>query len=176
MSLTCRRWVISAILLLEAGLFFFQLYLALGTSDVVLNRMPEITAVAEYLQPFVPALRGYTQQSHFPRVTIVFYTISFLLLPVQILAFTLYNYLAGQLPHAPRLPIRMALLALVTLLALLVSLFLLPKDSSIVGSLGPSQSRLGLAIFGVGQFLFVWLIAGTLIGEAFILLRDRLVR
>jgi hypothetical protein len=173
MSLTSRRWVISAIIFVEAGLFYFQLYLALWASDTFIQRVPEVQAIAKYLEPFWPALNGYADQSLFPKVTTTFYVISALLLPVQILAFTLFNYIAGRHPNAPRVPSRMALLLFAGLIVIILSLLLLPKDFSFVGSLGANVSRSGLAFFGIGQFVFVWIIAGTLIGELLILIRER---
>jgi hypothetical protein len=173
MSLTFRRWVIAVILLIEVGLFCFQLYLALWASEQSFPRIPEIDALARFLEPFWPALSGYTKQSQFPSITTAFYVISASLLPVQIGAFALFNYIAGSLPQAPRVSLRITFLALAALITLCSSLLLLPNDFSLIGSLGPSSSRFGLAFFGLGQFVFVWLIAGLLVGELLIFMGEQ---
>lgn len=173
MPLSFRRWVVSTIILIELGLFCFQIYLALWAPEFLTLRVPDIDNLAMRLDPFWPALNGYIAHSSFPNITSTFYVISALILPVQILIFAMFNYVSGRLPGAPRLGARQGVGIFILLIVLCFSLLFLPNDLSLVGSHGPSSSRVWLAFFGTGQFVCVWIMAGLLVGELLIFIRER---
>lgn len=172
MSLIARRWIIVTTVLLEVALCMLQVYVAAFAPESIIDSTPTLNHLTRQLEPYVPSLSGYRRVSRFPQVSVAFYVISTVLLPLQIVAFAIFNFVAGQLPGSPRLTLRLSLSMLAALALLTVSLFFLPEDYSLVGSLGPNSSRFGLAFFGVGQFLFLWCIAGMLLGESFIVLRE----
>lgn len=165
LGLSARRWFTGVAVVLELLMLFSQLGIALFAPADLMDNSWYMRKLAGCVGSWVPALSSYNSESKFPQVSVAFYSISFLLLPFQVIVCAAFNYVSGSIPGAPAMHWKYMFLGLLLIAVCFVSLLYLPKDYTLVGAAGPNSTRLGLAFFGVGQFLCIWITAGAVIAE-----------
>jgi hypothetical protein len=126
----------------------------------VLDRVSLLGRLLDLLRGYIPSLGAYVALSAHSQVSAAFFVLSWLFLPLQatVWLFVLYRYgdfrlfANGDAKHG-RAKVTLASGVLAT--CIFVVLFWFPKEWSIAESWGMNNSRLGLAFFGAGGFLFV---------------------
>lgn len=126
----------------------------------ILDTIPLLEPLLGQLSDLIPSLNAYVALSSYSQVAAVFFALSWVLLPLQTAIWLLVFYRYGDFHalttgDAPQGRAKITLAAGLVSTCVFLALFLIPKEWSVAESWGVNKSRLGLAFFGAGGFLFV---------------------